>query len=105
MKAISFMDSMVTLIYVAQFDLQVSDERVKNLSSLYSENDYVYAVIKSIDAEKQKITLGIKPSYFTAGDLSDEEEEEDQGEGENDDEGKRDEFNQYDVLSANEETN
>lgn len=52
--------------------LQVSDDPnadVANALSSYREGDKLKAKIVSIDSEKNKISFGIKPSYFSSEDF------------------------------------
>lgn len=84
--------------------LQVSDDPnadVANALSGYREGDKLKAKIVAIDTEKNKISLGIKPSYFSSEDFGQAEsaqpEDEDmesasaEGESENEDEDEADE--------------
>ncbi|KAF2773115.1 nucleic acid-binding protein [Teratosphaeria nubilosa] len=61
---------------------EVASKRVEDVRKLYSEGDLVKAKILAIDPEKRKISLGLKASYFTGGDVAVED-----GDGDSEDAG------------------
>ena len=54
---------------------EIADQRVQDVSKVYSEGDKVKARVLAVDKEKRRISLGLKASYFVDGDESDEEME------------------------------
>jgi rRNA biogenesis protein RRP5 len=61
---------------------EMADRAVKDARTLYKEGDRVKARVLKVDLEKKRISLGLKPSYFTDGDADDmdvDSEDEDAG--------------------------
>lgn len=69
---------------------ELSDSQSADAVRAFAVGDRVKAVILKIDAEKKRISFGLKPSYFDEEDMSDDEEEgtddEDDEEGNDDEE-------------------
>ncbi|KAI8601950.1 hypothetical protein EDD21DRAFT_91525 [Dissophora ornata] len=61
---------------------EISENRVPDVSKLYSVGDPVKAKILDIDLEKKRISFGLKSSYFEEGDAEEDEDEEDEEEDE-----------------------
>mmetsp|Transcript_15013 Transcript_15013/g.19708 ORF Transcript_15013/g.19708 Transcript_15013/m.19708 type:complete len:428 (+) Transcript_15013:74-1357(+) len=59
---------------------------IKDASKLYSQGDRVMVKVLSVDAETKKISLGLKPSYFTKGEKEVENEVDDAENSEDDSE-------------------
>ncbi|WFD18124.1 rRNA biogenesis protein rrp5 [Malassezia caprae] len=57
---------------------ELSDNAKADAVRAYAVGDRVKAVILKLDAEKKRISFGLKPSYFDEEDYEDEEEEEDE---------------------------
>lgn len=55
---------------------EVAARRIEDVRKLYSAGDVVKAIVLSVDAEKRKISLGLKASYFNEDAEEDEDEEE-----------------------------
>ena len=56
---------------------EMADDRVTDVKKLYSEGDAVKAKVLKIDAEKKRVSFGLKASYV--GDSEDSDEEMDDG--------------------------
>ncbi|KAI0389319.1 nucleic acid-binding protein [Xylariaceae sp. FL0594] len=80
---------------------EMAEKLVRDARKLFNEGDAVKAVVLDVDAQKKKVSLGLKPSYFEdddsdmddgAGamlhddDEDDDDDEESEGEDEDDDE-------------------
>nr|KAJ3421087.1 rRNA biogenesis protein rrp5 [Polyrhizophydium stewartii] len=59
---------------------EVADKPVQNLERLYSVGDAVKAVVLRLDKAKQRISLGLKASYFDEGDAESGGDEDDDDE-------------------------
>uniref|UniRef100_A0A7S2H4N6 S1 motif domain-containing protein n=2 Tax=Octactis speculum TaxID=3111310 RepID=A0A7S2H4N6_9STRA len=57
---------------------EAADQYITDLSKLYSVGDLVKAVILKNDPEKNRISLGLKASYFDKDDESEDDESEDE---------------------------
>ena len=64
---------------------ELSDNAKSDAVRAYAVGDRVKAVILKLDAEKKRISFGLKPSYFNEEDYEDEDEEEDDEEDGEDD--------------------
>ncbi|GFN12613.1 putative rRNA biogenesis protein RRP5 [Aspergillus tubingensis] len=60
---------------------EMAEGRVEDARTLYEEGDAVKAKILKIDRKQEKISFGLKASYFDEEEDSDEEEEDDDSEG------------------------
>ncbi|TPX37608.1 hypothetical protein SmJEL517_g00637 [Synchytrium microbalum] len=49
---------------------QVSDTPIKEVGTLYSVGDAVKVIVLEVDEPKKRLSLGLKPSYFDADDMS-----------------------------------
>ncbi|BDA47226.1 probable protein RRP5 homolog [Coccomyxa sp. Obi] len=58
---------------------EVADERVEDLPAMFKPGQGVRAKVLSVDAEKQRLSLGLKPSYFDDDEEDPEEAEEEEG--------------------------
>lgn len=56
---------------------EMAEKRVHNVKKVYDEDDVVKAIVLKIDAEKKRISFGLKASYFEDGAESEEESEDD----------------------------
>lgn len=66
---------------------EISDNKnIENVTGLFGEGDRVKVKVLSVDAEKQRISLGMKASYFTEDMEVDEDESEDEVNMDSDDE-------------------
>ena len=71
---------------------ELSDNRGVDAVRAFAVGDRVKAVVLKVDADKRKISFGLKPSYFDAADYEGEDEEdEDKDEGEDEEDEDKDE--------------
>ncbi|KAJ3065320.1 Protein RRP5 [Podochytrium sp. JEL0797] len=65
---------------------ELSDKAVSSIESLYSVGDPVMAVVLKVDLEKNRVSFGLKASYFTDEDAAGEDDDEDEDDDEEDEE-------------------
>ncbi|CAM9431765.1 unnamed protein product [Chrysoparadoxa australica] len=53
---------------------EAADHPIQDLTKEYEEGDYVKAVVLKVDADKKRVSLGLKPSYFDGDESSSQEE-------------------------------
>jgi rRNA biogenesis protein RRP5 len=60
-----------------QADKQQQQEHDESWKTLFEIGDFVKVIVLGIDKQKRRISFGLKPSYFTADDMSDDDEDQD----------------------------
>lgn len=60
---------------------EMAEKRVLDVKKLYEEGDAVKAIVLKLDAEKQRISFGLKASYFEDGEQEDDSEDNDSMQG------------------------
>ena len=60
---------------------EMAEKRVHDVKKLYDEGDSVKAIVLKLDAEKRRISFGLKASYFEEGAESEEDSDNDELDG------------------------
>lgn len=60
---------------------EMAEKRVNNVKKLYDEGDSVKAVVLKLDAERKRISFGLKASYFEDGVDGSEDDDDDMSDG------------------------
>lgn len=58
---------------------EIAEQRIEDVRKIYSEGDAVKAVVLNIDAEKRRISFGLKASYFENDSETDDSEDDEGG--------------------------
>jgi len=75
---------------------EIAEQRVQDVTKLFSEGDVVKAIVLKVDTEKRKVSFGLKASYFQ----DQSEDSEDDDEDESDDELQVDDDDDGDAMSV-----